>query len=228
MVNSNPIWQDLVNGNNLHYYSPAAFFIHTLVNWNDPRLPLMFTTDPTGGYSGGVAGAGNSSVSLSSFSAEWLGARFPADLLDYSETEFLQAEAIERGLISTGTAAAHYDSAVANSIRFWGGSQSDALTYLAQPAVSYGTAAGTWRQKIGYQKWIAFANRNWDSWTELRRLGYPDLNTVSPPVGAEGSLPLRFYYPPAEQTSNALNWAAAAAALPGGQDVQSAKLFWEN
>ena len=40
VVNSNPIWQDLVNGANLHYYSPASYFINTLVGWNDPRLPL--------------------------------------------------------------------------------------------------------------------------------------------------------------------------------------------
>lgn len=119
VVNSSPIWQDLVNGNNLHYYSPAAYFINTLSDWNDPRLPLMFTTDPSGQYSGGIAGAGNSSVDLSSFSALWLGATFPADLLDYSETEFLQAEAIERGLVTSGTAQAHYDSAVAASVRFW-------------------------------------------------------------------------------------------------------------
>ena len=86
---------------------------------------------------------------------------------------------------------------------------------------------GTWRQKIGYQKWLAFANSNWDSWTEIRRLGYPDLDVVSPPIGANGNLPLRLTYPSAEQTSNPTNWAAAVKALPGGQDVVSAKLFWQ-
>jgi hypothetical protein len=50
---------------------------------------------------------------------------------------------------------------------------------------------------------------------------------VSPPVAAVSSFPLRFYYPPAEQTSNKTNWAAAVAVLPGGLDVVSAKLFWQ-
>jgi hypothetical protein len=227
VVNSNPIWQDLINAAGLHYYSPASYFINTLLLWNDPRLPLYFTKDPNGNYSGGIAGAGNSSTALSSFSAQWLSAGFPGDILDNSEVQFLLAEAVERGFNVTGTAELYYDSAISSSIRYWGGSYSDVLAYLAQPAVAYTTAAGVWRQKIGYQKWISFANRNWDSWTEIRRLGYPDLNTVSPPVGAQGDLPLRFYYPPAEQSSNSVNWAAAVATLPGGQDLQSAKLFWE-
>ena len=227
VVNSNPIWQDLINAAGLHYYSPASYFITTLTGWNDPRLPLFFTKDPNGNYSGGIAGAGNSSTTLSSFSAQWLDASFPGDILDNSEVQFLLAEAVERGFGISGSAAVYYDSAISSSILYWGGSYASALSYLAQPAVAYATASGSWRNKIGYQKWIAFANRNWDSWTEIRRLGYPDLNTVSPPVGAQGNLPTRFYYPPAEQTSNAVNWSAAVATLPGGQDVQSAKLFWE-
>lgn len=225
--NSNPIWQDLVSAANLHYYSPSAYFINTLKAWNDPRLPLLFTKDPNGGYSGGIAGEGNSSITLSSFSAQWLSPTFPGDLLDYSETLFLLAEARERGIDIGGTAADYYNSAVTASILFWGGTTDDATTYLSQPAVAYNTAIGTWRQKIGYQKWIAFANRNWDSWTEIRRLGYPDLDVVSPPVSAIGKLPLRFYYPPAEQSSNPINWEQAVKSLPGGQDVVSAKLFWK-
>ena len=226
VVNSNPIWQDLVNGSNLHYYSPSSLFIQTLSDWNDPRLPLLFTKDPNGGYSGGIAGGGNTATTLSSFSAQWLSATLPGDLLDYSETSFLLAEAAERGIATTATAAQSYDSAIAASIRFWGGSQTDALTYIAQPAVAYATAAGSWRQKIGYQQWIAFANRNWDAWTSIRKLGYPDIDAVSPPVAAVSTFPLRFYYPPAEQSSNPTHWSGAVAALPGGQDVVTAKLFW--
>ena len=45
-------------------------------------------------------------------------------------------------------------------------------------------------------------------------------------VAAVSPFPLRFYYPPAEQTSNPVNWAAAVKTLPGGQDVVTAKLFW--
>ncbi len=225
--NSNPIWQDLVSQANLHYYSPSAYFVNTLKSWNDPRLPLFFTIDPDGGYTGGTVGTGNSSTTLSTFSSQWLSPTFPADLLDYSEAQFLLAEAKERGFVVSGSAENYYDSAVTASIIFWGGSATDAQAYLAQPKVAYTTATGNWQQKIGYQKWIAFANRNWDSWTEIRRLGYPNLDVVNPPVGAISTFPLRFYYPPSEQSSNPINWADAVKALPGGEDVVTAKLFWE-
>ncbi|HEX5554121.1 MAG TPA: SusD/RagB family nutrient-binding outer membrane lipoprotein, partial [Chitinophagaceae bacterium] len=88
------------------------------------------------------------------------------------------------------------------------------------------TAAGSWQQKIGYQEWISFYNRNWDAWTTIRRLGYPDINKVSPPIGAVSDLPLRYPYPTTEATSNPVNWKAAVQKLPGGKDVVSAKLFW--
>jgi hypothetical protein len=225
VTNSNLIWQNLVNSGR-HDFVPSQFFVNTLVGLNDPRLSLFVTKDPSGGYSGGVAGAGNAYGIYSDFSAQWLNPTYPADLLDYAETEFLLAEAVERGIAVGGTAESHYNAAVAASVQFWGGSAASATTYLAQPSVAYSTASGTWKKKIGYQKWLAFANRNWDSWTEIRRLGYPDLNTVSQPAGTTLALPVRFPYPPAEQSSNPTNWAAAVATLPGGKDVQSAKLFW--
>jgi hypothetical protein len=150
----------------------------------------------------------------------------PADLLDYPEIQFYLAEAVERGFIP-GTAATYYNNAVTASIQFWGDNNpADATAYLAQPSVNYTTAAGTWRQKIGYQEWIASYNRNWESWTLIRRLGYPDINVVSPPVGAVSSFPLRLYYPINEVSSNPINWAAATKLIPGGQDVVTAKLFW--
>jgi hypothetical protein len=224
VTTSNLIWQALVNSGR-HDFVPSAFFVNTLTTLNDPRLPLLLTKDPNGSYSGGVAGAGNAYGIYSDFAAQWLAPTYPADLLDYAETEFLLAEAVERGIAVGGTAESHYNNAVKASINFWGGTDAAAATYLAQPAVAYSTAAGSWQQKIGYQKWLALANRNWDSWTEIRRLGYPNLDVVSPPTGTALKLPLRYTYPAAEQSSNPKNWADAAATLSGG-DVQSAKLFW--
>ena len=226
VTNSSPVWQALVNAGR-HDFSPAEYFVNTLNAWNDPRLPLFYTRDPNNGYSGGVAGAGNAYVNFSTFSNQWLDPSWPGDLLDYSETEFLLAEAVERGIAVGGTAEAHYNNAVTASITYWGGSAADAATYLAQPAVAYSTAAGDYKQKIGYQKWIAFADRNWDSWTEIRRLGYPNLDAVSPPVGASGNLPRRFTYPGSEQSSNPQHWADAVKAVTGGSnDAVTFNLWW--
>ncbi len=226
VVNSNPLWQDLVNGTYATYYAPASFFINKLIELNDPRLPILFTKDPSGGYSGAVAGLGGVNQSLSGFSSYWLSATTPGVLLDYSETAFLLAEAVERNIAVGGTAESHYNDAVTASILDFGGTAASAANNLAQEKVKYSTATGDWRQKIGHQKWIAFANRNWDSWLEIRRLGYPNLDVVSPPQNALSTLPLRFYYPPVEQNTNTTHWKDAVAKLPGAKDEVTVKLFW--
>jgi len=226
VANANPIWQDLVNGTYATYYAPAAFFVEQLAAWNDPRLPLWFTKDVHGGYSGAIAGQGGVNSELSKFTSKWTDAAAPTVLLDYAEAEFLLAEAVERGIPVTGNAALHYQQAIHASILSVGGTDAQANTYIQQAEVNYSSAAGNWRQKIGYQKWIAFANRNWDAWTEIRRLGYPNLDVVSRPVNAISDLPKRFYYPPAEQNSNAAHWREAVSKLPGAEDGVAAKLFW--
>lgn len=202
-----------------------------MTGWNDPRVPFYFQDYPKGSgkYVGGIPGAPNSYGKYSDLGTQLYDPTLPGDILDYPEVEFYLAEAAERGFISGGsaTAAIHYNNAVTASIEFWGGSASDAATYLAQPSVAYATAAGPWQQKIGYQEWIGFYNRNWDSWTCIRRLGYPDINVVNPSTVPASTFPLRFYYPPNEQTSNSVNWAAAVAKIPGGKDVVTAKLFFE-
>jgi hypothetical protein len=83
-------------------------------------------------------------------------------------------------------------------------------------------AAGTYRQKIGVQKWIALYNRGWDAWIEWRRLDYPQL---APAVDAQSVIPLRYPYPVNEQNVNRLNYEAAALAI-GGDDVGT-KLWWD-
>jgi hypothetical protein len=232
--NSNPVWQELVNSGQ-HNFCPAGLLVNTLLAWEDPRLPFYFSLDGYGGYSGGIPGAGNGYGMVSDFSPFLQQPAYPADILDYPETEFLLAEAAARGIPVGGTAESHYDDAIIASIEFWsltagrtiGNADTAAAFYLSQPQVTYATAPGTWQRKIGYQEWIAAYDLNWDAWTGIRRLGYPALDTVAPPVGAHGYLPLRFTYPAAEQTTNAVNWKAAVSGLPGGQDVVSAKLWWE-
>jgi SusD/RagB-like outer membrane lipoprotein len=223
-ANSNPLWQALVFSGR-HDFDPAGLLVSTMVGWNDPRLPLYFQQFQ-GAYSGGVAGSTNGYGLYSDFSLQLQQANYPGDILDYQAAEFLLAEAAARGMTVPGTASGYYNNAITASIEYWGGSATDAAAYLAQPAVAYATAGSNWKQVIGYQSWIAQYNGNWDAWTVIRRLGFPGIDIVSPPLGAQGNLPLRFTYPANEQTSNSLNWKAAAAALPGGKDVVSAKLFW--
>jgi hypothetical protein len=222
--NTNPIWQAAINSGR-HDNQPANTLVNVMNSWQDPRLPLYFDTATGGVYSGGQPGAGNSYTDFSTFSAQMLDPTFPGVLLDYAETDFLLAEAAARGFSVPNSAEQYYDSAIVASIEYWGGSSTDAQTYLAQPSVDYTKATGNYKQKIGYQQWIAFYNAGWNAWTSIRRLGYPDINTINPPYGAISVMPIRFYYPLTEQAANATNYQAAVQAI-GGADAVTTKLFW--
>jgi hypothetical protein len=223
--NSNNVWYTLVFSGRKDY-APAGFFVTTLKDWNDPRLSLYFAKNAANDYSGGTAGIANDYATLSPLSNVWLAATRPADLLDYAETEFLLAEAAERGVTGAGNAEAHYKAGIKASITAWGGNETDAETYVNnETAIQYSTAQ--WKKRLGYQLWFAFADRGWDAWTVIRRLGYPDIDVDSPPTSATGQLPQRLSYPSVEQTSNARNWAEAVAKIAGKRDVAGAKLFWE-
>jgi len=234
-TNSNPIWQ-AIEYSGRHDFGPGGLLVSTMNGWNDPRLPFYFTQFDSA-YIGGVAGDPNNGYgSYSDFcclanASNLYSPSLMGDILDYEEVEFYLAEAQAQGLItgspSPALAALNYDSAITASIEFWGGTAAQAATYLAQPTVAYSSAAGNWQQVIGYQEFIANYNKNWDSWTDERRLGQPNINVVSPPQGAATSFPLRYTYPPNETTSNSTNTLAAVATLPGGIDALTATLFWE-
>ena len=219
--NTNPIWVDLVQSGRKDFVG-ASTIVNTMGTLDDPRINAYFTIDANGGYSGGNPGESSNYATFSKPAETITAPDFPASLLDYSEVEFLLAEAIERGYNVGATAAIHYNNAVTASVVEWGGTEADASSYLSQPSVNYTTATGTYKEKIGTQKWIALYNRGWDAWIEWRRLDYPQL---APAASALSDIPLRYPYPVNEQNVNRLNYEAASAAI-GGDDVTT-KLWWD-
>ena len=219
--NTNPVWVDLVQSDRDDFVA-ASTIINTMNTLKDPRLPLYFTLDAKGAFSGGEPGASSAYATFSKPAPKLTDPDYPALLLSYDETGFFLAEAAERGYNAGGSAETYYNNAITASITYWGGSEADAAAYLANPAVNYTTASGTtYKEKIGTQKWIALYNRGWDAWIETRRLDFPKL---IPPAKA-GDFPVRLKYPIKEQNVNSQNYNQAATAI-GGDEVKT-KLFWD-
>lgn len=234
LPNTNPIWEGLINSGRRDFVGTSTF-VDRLKALSDPRLPLYF--QPTiagankGTYSGGTYGVVNVYTLASLPGTPLENPAFPGVLASYSEVEFLLAEAVERGFSVGGTAASHYNAAVTASITYWGGFDTAtpavdysaaAVAYLAQPSVAYTTATGTYKQKIGVQKWIAEYIQPVQAWTDQRRLDYPAL--VAPSTALSG-FPLRLKYPTEELSLNAANYITAASAI-GGDKVET-KIFWD-
>ena len=219
--NTNPIWVDIVQSGRLDYVS-AKPLVNLLDSFVDPRLPLFYKPNSDGQWVGGIVGSVNTFSATARPSDKVAAPDFPAVLADYAEMEFYRAEAKERGYTVAGTAEEHYNKAITASIVSWGGTAASAATYLMRPEVAYTTATGTWKQKIGTQKWIALYNRPFEGWTELRRFDFP---VLSLPVGAKSGFPNRLTYPGNEQQLNGTNYTDAASRM--GDDKVEFKIFWD-
>ncbi|MFD2721614.1 SusD/RagB family nutrient-binding outer membrane lipoprotein [Hymenobacter monticola] len=236
--NTNPLYEDLVRSARTDF-AGTSFFINRLKGTAgpvtgvvDPRLndyfnPVTSTTQPAGTFTGGTYGSGNSKSLTSLPGTKLRGQTLPGVLMSYAQVEFMLAEARERGFAVGGTPESHYNAAVTASITEpqWGGTAAEAAAYLAEPTVAYATAGGpgaTYKQKIGYQKWVALYNQPVEAWTEWRRLDYPVLTA---PNTAISGIPVRLLYPVVEQNINGENYAQAASAI-GGDKVET-KLFWD-
>lgn len=229
--NTNPVYVELVTSGR-HDFVPAQPFVDALVAKNDPRMKVYFAQnlkDDNGNplpYKGGIIGVKNSYIKYTHVGDIIQKPDFKGTYLNYSEIEFLLAEAVERGVAVNGTAESHYTKAITASMEDWGITSDKINTYLDQTTVKYATAAGTWQQKIGEQAWYALFNRGFEGWTSTRRLNYPVLLPPSnADASAEGKVPARMNYPIREQTLNAVNYNAAASSIGG--DKLATKLFWD-
>lgn len=226
--NTNPLYVDLVASGRSDFV-PTNTLIDYMNSKNDPRRSRYFDDNmddpstPEIEYIGGENGVENSFPNLTHITSTIQAPDYPGAILDYSEAEFLLAEAAERSMYGTpADAEGHYNAGVTASILDWGGTVAEASAYLSLTDIAYPTAAGTWRQKIGTQSWIALYNIGFEGWTSWRRMDFPML--TAPPDAVSG-IPVRFTYPIIEQTLNATSYQNASTAIGG--DAVETKLFWD-
>lgn len=207
-------------------FCPSNTIVDLMGTLNDPRRAVWFTESPAGSYTGIPYGKTGSSTyaNYSHFTdAIRIDPKYPTILCDYVEVEFLLAEAAERTLGGVTDAATHYNNAILASMKYWGVSDADAATYLAQTSVAYATATGTYKQKIGTQKWLGLFDRGVEGWAEWRRLDFPVLSIPSGMTYSD--IPVRMPYPFNENKMNKANYDAASTAIGG--DEATTKLFWD-
>lgn len=232
---TNPMWELAVQENRSDLL-PSKRLVDMMNSFDDPRRDIQFTEYPDGSgqYKGAPFGQINEFSKYSQPAGPIMEPDHPGTLLDYSEVEFIRAEAAERGWLNSN-AAMHYNNAVKADMQYWSeASASVEITenemdqYLAQQGVNY-AAAGNKYKVIAEQKWLALYMQGLQAWTDYRRLDHPDFNVQNNEntnVTSEDDIPVRYTYPPSEQTLNTKNWEAAAEAM-GGDELGS-HLFWDN
>jgi hypothetical protein len=130
-------------------------------------------------------------------------------LMNYSELQFILAEAREKGLITTGTAEDYYMKGVKSNFDYWkavvpssyGINVTPEASYYTQDAVAYTGTSAEKLSKIALQKWVAFYFNGLEAWFDWRRTGLPEIKP-GPDNLNQGRVPVRFIYPLSEQSLN--------------------------
>ncbi len=244
----NPFWTTYnVNDNGgLDNYNRAnSYFLDLLRNNNDVRYLYFFSraASPLGSsyyyvgfpygfdYPEGTSdddkfAAPNSSNVAGPGIAK--GETAPLWLMPSFESLFLQAEAIQRGVLA-GDAKEAYEAAVTESF-VWlevEDAEEEAYAYLnaeLKPVAVWAQNADKLKL-IMTQKYIAMCGINGlETWTDFRRVGVPalaDVLSISPSRGSR-VVPTRLIYPQDEYQYNAANATAEGTINP-----QTQKIFWD-
>lgn len=209
------------------WYTPSlgSFFVDNLNAWSDPRIgkwATLYQGEYAGvpsGYPVGQLLTGKSTLPTSLQTEALLG-----NVLNYSEVQFILAEAAAKGWITTKTAQTYYETGVTNAITLWG--LTPPANYLTFQLVKWDDTQSldNKMELIHKQKYYSLFFTDLESWFEYRRTGHPIL-----PKGAglknNGIMPARLNYPVYIQSTNGANYTAAVAAQ--GPDEISTQVWWQ-
>jgi len=156
---------------------------------------------------------------------------FPEVVFTAAEGNFLQAEAIVKGL-SSGDAQALYQEGIRQAMKIWSVEESAIETFIANEdmALLNGTDEEN-LEKIAVQRWIVAYTDGFEAWAVVRDTGYPAelASGVSDyDIYAAGDLngeyPQRMRYGNQEYNTNGAN--VEAALQEQGPDEQGTELWW--
>lgn len=198
------------------YTVASDYTINYLTSTNDPRLSRLYAPAQTGGTFKGapqitlLPGTGFTSKDLSKVGPGLIiSSTQDQPLMTTSEAMLLQAEAMVRGYIAGGEAAAKikFQSAITASFSKLNvpSAATAASTYYSQDIqnVSWDSSPNK-IQAIITQKWVALnGTSSIELWIEKTRTGFP-ANLPIPSEGG-GTRPVRLLYPGSEVSRNSKN-----------------------
>jgi hypothetical protein len=226
---TNPFWGSNINTSGTYtqdFYRAGQYAIDFFQAHADTRIGKYYKTaaSPGGTYQGnyfGDQGIPNSKTSefgvgiLKAFSQ-------PAPVMLAAESYFLQAEAIARGWLAGGAAAAKtaYQNGVTQSFLYLGLTAAQATTYYSQAGdkqVNWDATTNLSEQiaLIIRQKWAALCCINEsEPYNDYRRLKLPADVPLSTSPFSTGKMPTRLLYPQREYEVNAESVLAVGTITP--------------
>jgi hypothetical protein len=221
---------DLLKGPNVNSTADddprLKIFTKGPIKWTTADLGVVLEADPTKwlGLPNGVDGAILTSIWGTEIIAyEKYCAMNPLllqddepymSILNAAECEFLKAEAVVRNIGSvSGSAQSHYEAGVRLALQQYTVydatfvvTDAQANQYLADNPFNAGTAPS----QIGTQLWLSKWMNWWDSFSDIRRTGFPALTPTNYPGNATGGRPLQRFTIPYYEASGNPNYLTGA------------------
>jgi hypothetical protein len=158
----------------------------------------------------------------------------PGVIMTYAEVCFLRAEAAVKHW-TTDDAKTQYEAGIRAAMDFlaqyYGCSvitDAEYATYIAQPAIAFGTDPEQQKSQINTQAWILHFHNPAEAWANVRRSDYPALQNPSDAHNKiiDGKdIPVRLCYPQNEETYNNEAYQAAKARVTDYS--WHARLWWD-
>ena len=157
---------------------------------------------------------------------------FPEVVMTAAEGNFLQAEAIVKGLAS-GDAQSLYQEGIRQAMAMWDVPEGDISTFLGtEDMAQLNGSVDENLEKIAIQRWIVSYTDGFEAWAIVRDTGYPtelsegvsDFDIYAAGTTLNGAYPQRMRYGNGAYNTNGDNTNAALQVQ--GPDVQGTKLWW--
>lgn len=238
----------------------CSFFLDNLIDWTDPRyvsssdkgygsgsIGRFGIAQASGGgwygvKSGYLPGTGDTkgcyfqSYDNASTGGVWSLQQnpFTGIMMQYSEVQFILAEAAAKGWI-TGDTKTFFYQGIASAINYWVPTFPESIpsSNFTEHLANLDAAGQIWddnlplEQKmelIHLQKYYALFMTDLQQWFEYRRTGHPVL-PKGPGLSNGGVMPARLVYPVYVQAANPVNYKAAVAAQ--GPDEIFTNVWWQ-
>ena len=224
------------------FYKLSATLVDFLRDTNDPRYDMYGTVRLGDGPPKGLPNhidastisslpAPNELETFSTFRNEFIALDAPMIYISYAEVLLMQAEAAVRGW-GSGDPETLYNQAVHAGMTQWsvyGVDVPDTATidaYLAGHPFDTNNAL----EMIGTEYWVTTYMNWYETWSNWRRTGYPQLVPVvyNGGTNVSGIIPTRFSYPDNEYSLNGANIQEAVSRLRSGEkDDFNSTVWWD-
>lgn len=221
---SDDAWMIQTEGNgNIWYFRKTGFpeikvsemMVNQLVNTLDPRLPVFVSKDVNDTYTGQLNGLTDLAFGASDFGTKSnMGDAISSKESKYyvmtaTEVWFLRAEAALVYDNNSATANDLYRRGIKTSLDQWQVDGLEIVEFMTSPTATLTGTNEAMEEQIGIQMWVAITPNYFESWSHMRRTGYPVIaqrTAVYLDRGVtKGYMPKRFLYSTHEFSTNGTN-----------------------